>query len=103
MPATAMCPACRHDGHGARATAASASISTTTPAYRTSRNVSGSACGAASRATTNPDDQIRTNRNGVARTARKAPDGEVLGREAPDAEDEVPDDEEAEEVAMDRH
>ncbi|MFC5208784.1 hypothetical protein ACFPM0_19765 [Pseudonocardia sulfidoxydans] len=31
--------------------------------------MSGSAWGAASRATTNPDDQMRTNRYGVARTA----------------------------------
>src|SRR5918999_1951017 len=73
-----MCSTARPRGHGAAAATASASISMITPAYRTTRKLSGSAYGAAYFATTKPDAQITTNANGVARTAKSAREAVVL-------------------------
>ena len=90
IPATAMCSAAAppRPRRAARRERAPASARRRR-AYRSSRKLSGSAYGAAYLATTKPEAQMRTNRNGVARTASvcgsrlpgRADEGTVSARE----------------------
>src|SRR6185369_10072957 len=68
-PVTARCSPCaRPRGHGARTAAIQTAKHAAEKTKRSVRNPNGGACGIASRATTKPVDQMRTNSHGIART-----------------------------------